>query len=299
MTTPPPDPTRRTVIVAAVAGAAGFVARAVSAAAADPSAAGKDPAPMPQPVTPLAAPSPSSSSRPSPEFYELRAYRLRRGPMPGRLDAYLKGALIPAAARAGCGPVGAFTVTLGPQSPSVYVLIPHPSADAFAAFAGKLAADAAYQKVAEPFHALPPTDPPFAGLEVKLMRAFGGVPRLEVPPAAATGGPRLFELRTYRSHGDPAARKKVEMFDAAGEVAIFRRLGLTPVFFASDLTGEGLPSLTYMLTYPDMVAREKAWAAFRADPEWAKLRTTPGYTDAEIVTGIDNQVLAPTAYSQV
>ena len=40
-------------------------------------------------------------------------------------------------------------------------------------------------------------------------------------------------------------------------------------------------------------------AAFRADPEWEKLRSTPGYTDAEIVTDINNLILAPTAYSQV
>jgi len=57
--------------------------------------------------------------------------------------------------------------------------------------------------------------------------------------------------------------------------------------------------LTYMLTFPDLAAREKNFAAFRADPEWAKLKETPGYTDAEIVTDINNQILAPTAYSQV
>ena len=49
----------------------------------------------------------------------------------------------------------------------------------------------------------------------------------------------------------------------------------------------------------DLAAREKAWATFRADPEWVKLRTTAGFTDAEIVTGIDNQLLAPAEYSQV
>ena len=282
------QPTRRAVLATALAGTAGGLAlgggpqptAAAQAAAADP--VSKDATPMQQP-----------------EYYELRAYRLRRGPMGKRLDDYLRAALVPAAGRAGCGPVGVFNVTLGLHNPSVYVLIPHPTLDSFAGLAAKLDADAEYRKAAEPFLALPPTDPPYDRLDVKLMRAFPHLPRLEVPAAAAAKQPRIFELRTYRSHGEPAGRKKVEMFDTAGEIAIFRRTGLTPVLFASDLTGDGLPSLTYLLTYPDMAAREKAWATFRADPEWAKLRTTPGFTDAEIVTGIDNQVLAPAEYSQV
>ena len=285
------QPTRRDALATALAAAtAGLAlggapqpiaaAAAAAQAAADP--ASKDPKPMQQP-----------------EYYELRAYRLRRGPMTKRLDDYLRGALVPAAGRAGCSPVGVFNVTLGMQNPSVYVLIPHPTLDSFAGLPAKLDADAEYRKAAEPFLALPPTDPPYAQLDVRLMRAFPHMPKLELPPATAGKQPRIFELRTYRSHGDPAGRKKVEMFDTAGEITIFRRVGLAPVFFASDLTGEGLPSLTYLLTYPDMAAREKAWATFRADPEWVKLRTTSGFTDAEIVTGIDNQVLAPAEYSQV
>jgi hypothetical protein len=103
----------------------------------------------------------------------------------------------------------------------------------------------------------------------------------------------------YRSPSKSAGQKKIEMFDTGGEIAIFRRLGLTPVFFAQTLTGSHLPSLTYMLTFPDLATREKNWNAFRSDPEWKKLSTTPGYTDAEIVVDIENQILAPTAYSQI
>ncbi len=155
--------------------------------------------------------------------------------------------------------------------------------------------------LASPYHFLTatPTDPGYESLSVKLMQAFPHMPKLEVPAATATKSPRIFELRTYRSHGDRAGAKKIEMFDTAGEIAIFRRVGLTPVFFAKDLTGPGLPSLTYLLTYPDLATREKNWNTFRADPEWKKLSATPGFTDPEIVVGIDNQIMAPTGYSQV
>ena len=49
----------------------------------------------------------------------------------------------------------------------------------------------------------------------------------------------------------------------------------------------------------DLATREKSWNAFRTDPDWKKLSTAPGYTDAEIVVDIENQILAPTGYSQI
>jgi len=54
-----------------------------------------------------------------------------------------------------------------------------------------------------------------------------------------------------------------------------------------------------MLTFPDLAAREKAWTTFRADPEWTKLKATPGFSDAEIMSNISDLVLRPTAYSQI
>ena len=85
----------------------------------------------------------------------------------------------------------------------------------------------------------------------------------------------------------------------SGELALFRRAGLQPVFFGEALIGTRLPNLTYMLTYDDMAAHDKSWHAFGSDPEWKKLSSTPGYTDAEIVCNISNLFLKPAAYSQI
>jgi hypothetical protein len=232
----------------------------------------------------------------APEVYELRTYRLVNGPMRERLDTYLQRAFIPAARRAGCGPVGAFTVSIGPDSPSVVVLVPHPSLAAFAALPARLAADRGYAAAAAPFLDATPSAPPFASLEVKLMQAFPHFARVEAP---AADQPRIFELRTYHSHSEKAGATKIGMFDTGGEIEIFRRTGLTPVFFAQDLTGPRLPSLTYMLTFPDVATRNRNWGTFGADPGWRRLIATPGLTDPEITTGIDNQILVPTPYSQV
>jgi hypothetical protein len=132
-----------------------------------------------------------------------------------------------------------------------------------------------------------------------LLAAFEALPRLQPPPGAAEHTPRIFELRTYESATESARAKKVEMFSRMGEIDIFRRTGLHPVFFAETVIGPRLPSLSYLLAFPDMAAREKAWAAFRADPDWQKLKATPGYLDAEIVSNITGLLLRPTAYSQI
>ncbi|PYV16202.1 MAG: NIPSNAP family containing protein, partial [Acidobacteria bacterium] len=83
------------------------------------------------------------------------------------------------------------------------------------------------------------------------------------------------------------------------EIAIFRRTGLQPIFFGDTLIGTRQPQLTYMLVFESPEARERNWGQFIADPEWKKLSTTPGYTDAETVTSITNVLLRPAAYSQI
>ena len=89
------------------------------------------------------------------------------------------------------------------------------------------------------------------------------------------------------------------MFTTLGELEIFRRAGLTPVFYGRTLVGRRLPNFVYMLTFADQDARQKAWGTFVADPEWTKLKNTPGYSDPEILSNLSSLTLRPTSYSQV
>jgi hypothetical protein len=121
------------------------------------------------------------------------------------------------------------------------------------------------------------------------------MPKLERPDPSK---PRLFNLRVYESHNERSAAKKIEMFEK-GELGIFRRVGLTPVFFASALVGAIMPNLTYMLVFLDEDARKAAWDKFRVDSEWLKIKAIPEYADKEIVSRITNRILTPTAYSEI
>ncbi len=250
----------------------------------------------------------NSSAEPSPAqrrrsaggraVYELRKYVLRRGPQPQMVIDYFGEAAIPALNRLGVTPVGVFNTSIGPDSPAIYVLTPFDSLEIAMTIPGRLAADPEYRKAGAAYNDVPATEPAYMRMESSLLLAFEGMPSLELPTGAATNQPRIFELRTYESHSKKANRTKIEMFNKS-EIPIFRRTGLHPVFFGETLVGPGQPSLTYMLTFADMAERMTNWGIFIADPEWKKLSTTPGYTDAEIVSNITNVILTPASCSQI
>jgi hypothetical protein len=232
------------------------------------------------------------------DYYELRRYQLRNGPQGRRLEAYLGEVLIPALNLRGVEPVGAFTSLLGDRHPAVYTLTRHPSLEALLAVQSWLAAEPDLQRAGAAFLDAPATDPSFLGYETSLLLSFQAMPLLEVPLAARENRARIYELRRYESHSDRALRKKIEMFNG-GEIAIFRRVGLTPVFFGETLIGPRMPSLTYLLAFDDLAARDRCWTAFREDPEWKRLWSTPGLTDPEIVSSTQAVLLRPAPCSQI
>lgn len=234
---------------------------------------------------------------PQRQYYELRLYHLRRGPKSDLFDRFYRDAAIPALNRAGIERVGVFGVAVGPESPTQYVLLPHSSLESLITTPHRVANDEAFKKAGAEFLNAPAGDPPYVRIESSLMISFEGMPKLE-PPNFGGNNSRLFELRTYESHSRKAHQKKVEMFNR-WEMSIFRRTGLPAVFFGQTLIGTRLPNLTYMLAFENSSARDQGWTAFGADPEWKKVRSMPGYTDAEVVCDISNLLLKPAPYSQI
>ncbi len=228
-------------------------------------------------------------------IYELRYFRMRNGTQVQRTTEFLGKHALPALTRAGAGTVGVFSQLISDQGPFILALVSYPSLEAVGAVEEKVMGDAEYAKALDQYNSL--TDPPYMRMENSLLRAFDCQPQIAIPKAADKGT-HIFELRTYESSNGKAGRRKVKMFND-GEAAIFRRLGMQPVFFGQTIVGRNLPSLTYMLTYDDLAARDRAWAAFGADPEWKKLRADPELADALIVTNISNTILRPLPFSMI
>jgi hypothetical protein len=239
----------------------------------------------------------SAQEPPKNSFFELRYYRMRnsRTNQVRRTTEFLSQGYAPAAKRAGIGPVGIFSATIAPEAPFLLVASGYPSLGGMQTSLEKLAADAEYQKMLADYSGV--ADLAYIRMESALFRCFDAVPKIEV--AAAEGrGARTFELRTYESDNETTLRRKVKMFND-GEVAIFRRAGLQPVFFGEAMVGSNLPRITYIVAYDGLAGHDKAWSAFSADPEWRKLSTQPGNADAEIVANISNAILRPAAGSEI
>jgi len=109
----------------------------------------------------------------------------------------------------------------------------------------------------------------------------------------------MFELRCYESPTESAGQKKIEMFNEAGEIDIFKKIGARPVFFGETVIGVQRPNLTYMLCFDNMEAHDTHWKSFVADPEWKKVSAIPEYSNANLISKITSTFLTPTAYSQV
>ena len=233
---------------------------------------------------------------PKNQIFHLLYFYMRNGSQVERTTQYLNTVFLPAAQRAGLSPVAFFSPVVGERSPYILSLVTYPSFASIDAVHNKFAEDKEFQKGWDAYNTI--SDPGYVRMESTLLRAFDSMPSLEVPPTDAKRATRIFELRTYESVNEKASQRKMQMF-SSGEIAIFRRLGMMPVFFSQTIIGRNLPSLTYMLAFDDLAARDRLWRAFGADPEWQKLRAQPGLSDAEIVSNISNAILRPLPFSPV
>jgi hypothetical protein len=236
----------------------------------------------------------SSNRKSDRDFYELRVYTFTNTAQQGIVENYLKNAFIPGLNSLGSKSVGVFTeLEVGSQT-RIFVLIPYPSMEDFVMQDAKLAADVTYMEQAAAYLNAPLATPVYERIESSFLQAFTGMPKLELPGQS----PRIFELRQYQSPTESAGKKKIEMFNKANEISIFKRLGFKPVFYSETIIGANRPNLTYMVTFDNPAAHDSLWKAFGSDPEWIKIKNMPEYPDA-LVSKITSTMLTPAAYSQI
>lgn len=234
----------------------------------------------------------------APAILELRYFKLRNtvDNQRAKLGDFLGQTVVPAARRAGAGPAGLFASSIAPEAPFQLLLLQHASLSAFEQCWEKLNADQDIRSAAGAL--LGAVALPFQRMEVQLLRGFPGFPAIEVPPGDAQRPARIFELRTYESNHPASLQKKIGMFEN-GEIEIFRKHNLLPVFFGEMIAGPRMPNLTYMVAFDNLAAREANWRSFASSPEWRKLAATPGLSDGEVVSNISNMILSPMAGSMI
>ena len=104
----------------------------------------------------------------------------------------------------------------------------------------------------------------------------------------------IYELRIYTAHPGRMAALQARFRDHT--CALFEKHGIANVGYWVNAIGGRSDELWYILGYENVAAREAAWAAFRADPEWQRA-AAESEADGPIVHHIENRMLAPTDFS--
>ncbi len=231
-------------------------------------------------------------------FLEIKTYKLHNSfeNQFSRLSDFLRASYLPALGRAGGKLVGAFNSYIGPDSPLLISVTQYGSLAVMQDVLTKLATDDVYQRELGALDT--DTGFPFVRVDSSLLRTFDGMPDVALADPNDHRPARLFEMRTYESQTSATLAKKVRMFNT-GEISIFQRVGLRPVFFGETIIGSRQPNLTYMLSFDDLAAREKLWHDFVVDAEWKRLSSQAGLSDAQIVSNITNVIVRPLSFSLI
>lgn len=240
----------------------------------------------------------SSGFAKSRDYYQIQVYRLTGKAQEEKVDKFLKNAYLPALHKAGIKKAGVFkpiesdTARAGKY---VYVWIPFNSLDHFAKTMEALDQDAVYQKEGIDFLGAPFDQVPYVRKESILLKAFVEQPAYAIPSFPTPSSQRIYELRSYEGGTENLYKKKVEMFNKGGEVALFKSLDFNALFYAEVISGSTMPNLMYMTTFADMAAHDAHWNSFRNSPDWKKLSAMTEYKNT--VSKNVTVLLHPTDYS--
>ena len=191
------------------------------------------------------------------EMYELRVYELKFGKPANILHNYFENALIPALNRQEIKNIGVFEEVGDALPKNIYVFIPFKNMEAYQKVYEALKIDTTFKNDSKAYNETDEQEFPYVGYSTSFFIAFEGFPNLVKPNEDDS----LFELRIYEGYNEDAFLRKVKMFNES-EFKIFEDVGLRPVFFGEQISGNHMPNLTYMLAFKDMNDHDVTWRKF-------------------------------------
>jgi NIPSNAP protein len=227
-------------------------------------------------------------------YFQLVTLRLQSGPQVGRMMSWFEKRAIPILQAHKLGPVGVFSVEVGPGIPSTLVVLPYPSLGKMEALSDELAEDKDWTAALTELDA---GDPPFYREDVCVLRALPFSPALKAfAPGDAVH--QVYEMRIYES---PTSRQLGYLHErfAGGEIEIFHKSGIHPILYADTVIGPNMPNLTYLIPFESQGSRKNAWTAFGKNPDWQKLQADSIKKGGEIVRNITNMFLSPASFSML
>jgi hypothetical protein len=225
------------------------------------------------------------------KVYVLHQFLLDNGEQLGRLHTYLKDALLPALARETGGAAQlVLEAIVAAHQPQIVLIQEFADVAEWRAVTARLREDVVLREA----NAVWDRPVPYQSHSVSLLAATDYCP----PLANGGEGHRIFEMRVYQAPSEWQMNGVHERF-AGPEIAIFHRVGIHPVLYASTIAGPQMPNLTYLTPFASLAEREAAWTRFQGDAEWAEVKKksmeTHGFTPRVITISLFKAV----AYSPV
>ncbi len=128
----------------------------------------------------------------------------------------------------------------------------------------------------------------------------------QTPPAQPTIAPspslvkdgKCYELRTYIAA--PGKLEDLHKRFRDHTMKLFKKHGMEVVGFwgPTDKEKGSENTLVYVLAFPSREARDKAWKAFGADPDWQKARAE-SEKNGKLTDKVDSIILSATDYSLI
>lgn len=224
-------------------------------------------------------------------FLTFDSWQLKNGTEVTRLHDWLSGYLVPSLSKLTSGPVIVLEAVFAPRIPQVIMMTGYSSFGEIASVQEKLNADTALKRAYD--KAETGSEPLFEGRSSSILEATSYSPEIV---ATKRNMARYFELRIYHAPTDSQLRAVHDRMSGP-TVRVFKNHGIEPLFFSTTRFGANMPNLTYLIPWDSLAAREKAWDAFAADPEWIKARKDSIDRSGQIVTFNDITIYRATAYS--
>jgi len=229
------------------------------------------------------------------KFYVLDQFYLKNGTQPGRINEFMSKAYLPVVSKVHAGPRICMEALVAAHMPQFALITGYGSLEELSSLHVTLVQQEEFLKAFQGWES--DAEPPYEHCTSSLLEATGYSPEI-VPLDPPPKPPRILELRTYHSPTWRQLRALHERFSGS-EIKIFHRCGVHPLLYTTMIFGANLPNLTYLIPFDNLAAREKAWAAFGADPEWIKVRKESIEKHGQISNVIQMSLFRATAYSPI
>ena len=230
--------------------------------------------------------------KPSP-VYEMRTYYAA----PGKLDdlsARFRNNTTRIFVKHGMTNVGYWIPTENPDNKLIYVLS-YPSREARDASWKAFSADPEWQSVSKASEA---NGKLVNKVESVFMQQTDYSPNLKIE---AQSPPRTFELRTYTTSTGNIQNLHDRFRNHT--MKLFEKHGITNVVYWQPMPkADGTKSdlLIYLIAHKDRSTADASWAAFRADPDWVKVKAASEVKGGgSLTTKVENVFMLPTDYSPI